>query len=144
MLRIVADANVVLKWIPAKNEEKVVEAREIYKMMMAEQLEVFAPTFLLLEVLNILANKRKTDPNVIRKVIKDLAKGKIKFVELEIRKVSEIEKLVHKYRLTSYDALYLYLAKEKNCKLLTVDRQLLKLHDSTIDIGRLLKLLKTN
>lgn len=144
MLRIVIDTNIVLKWIPAKNEKNVSEAREIYRMMMDGELEIFAPTFLLLEVLNILANKRRTDPNVITEIIKDLAHGKINFVELEIEKISKIEKLVGKYKLTSYDALYLFLSQERNCKLLTFDNQLLKLRDLTIDINRLLKLMKSN
>lgn len=144
MLKIVIDASVVLKWIPGKNEEKVEEAREIYKLMMVDKLEVWAPDFILLEVLNILANKRKADPKIIKKIIKDFTNGKINFVELGIEKIKAIEELVFKFKLTSYDALYLYLAKENNCKLLTVDRDLLKLHDLTIDIGHLLKSLKSN
>lgn len=144
MFRIVVDANVVLKWIPGKNEERVVEAREIYRMMADDRLEIIAPTFLLVEALNILTNKRRTDQTVVRKIIKDLIGTKMKFIDLSIQDIPKIENITHKYKLTSYDAIYLLVAREKNCKLLTVDRHLLKLHDLTIDIGRLLKLMKSN
>lgn len=144
MPRIVIDASVVLKWIPGKNEEKVDEAREIYKMMKDGHLEVYTPTFLLIEVLNILANKRKTDPKVIKNIINELVKGKINFFESTIEDIYKIEDYVLNNKLTSYDAYYLHLASKNKCKLLTFDKHLLKFHDLTIDIDRLLKLMKSN
>lgn len=144
MPRIVIDANIVLKWIPGKKEELVEEAREIYKMMLDDKLEIIAPTFLLVEVLNILINKRKTDKMVVGKIIEDLIDSKIKFINLAINNIQKIENITHKYKLTSYDAIYLHIAGEKNCKLLTVDRQLLTLHDLTINISQFLKLMKSN
>lgn len=138
MHRIIVDANIVLKWIPGKNEEKVVEAREIYKMMMKNKLEIYAPTILLVEVLNILVNKRKTDQMVVKKIIKELIETKINFIDLSISDIPKIENITYRYKLTSYDAIYLHIAKEKSCKLLTVDRQLLQLSDLTVGINQFL------
>ncbi|MBI3379970.1 type II toxin-antitoxin system VapC family toxin [Candidatus Gottesmanbacteria bacterium] len=144
MLRIIIDASVVLKWIPGEDEELVSEARQIYEMMMDDKLEVYAPTFLLIEVLNILTRKRKAKSSLVKKDIKLLSGGKIKLVDLNDYNFNGIVELIYKYKLTAYDGLYCYLAKVKNCKLLTADKQLLKLHDLTIDIGRFLKLMKSN
>lgn len=139
MLRIVIDASVVLKWIPGEDEESVSEARQVYEMMMNDKLEIYAPTFLLIEVLNILTRKRKAKNSLIKKDIEQLQNGKIRLVDLDTYKFAELVDIIHKYKITSYDAIYCYLAQKKNCKLLTFDRQLLKLRDLTIDIDKLLR-----
>ena len=138
MLRIIIDASVVLKWIPGEDEESVSESRQIYEMMMDDRLEIYSPTFLLIEVLNILTRKRKAKYSLVKKDIDRLRNGKIRLVDLGTYKFAGLIDIVYKYKITAYDALYCYLAQEKNCKLLTFDRQLLKLSDLTIDIDRLL------
>ena len=49
------DASVALKWIPGPKEEKVKEARKIYRKIADGEIEGWAPNFLALEMLNILA-----------------------------------------------------------------------------------------
>lgn len=137
-LRIVIDASVVLKWIPGHDEEAVLEAREVYKMMMGDKLEIFAPTFLLIEVLNILTLKRKAKYSLVKKNIELLSQGKIKFIGLDVSDLPQIEEIVHKYGLTAYDAIYLNLARAKTCKLLTADKKLLKIKNLTVGIEEIL------
>lgn len=139
MHKIVIDASIILKWVPGKNEERVEEARKIYTLMMDDKLEIWAPDFILLEVLNILANKRKTNKKIIKRIIEDFAHGKINFYNIDRTQIIQLEEIVYKYKLTAYDAQYLFLAQKEKCKLLTVDRQLLKLSDLTIDIDKLLE-----
>ena len=69
MRKVVVDASVVLKWIPGKREENKDEARELYRLMMQNKIVVYAPTFLLIEVLNILIMKRKAARQLVRKDI---------------------------------------------------------------------------
>lgn len=138
MPKIVIDASVVLKWIPGHDEESVLEAREVYKMMTGDKLEIFAPTFLLIEVLNILTLKRKATYALVKKSMELLSQGKIKFIDLVLSDLPQIEETVHKYGLTAYDAIYLNLAKEKGCRLLTVDQDLLKIRNLTVGINELI------
>lgn len=138
MLKIIIDASVVLKWIPCEDEELVSEARHIYKMMMDDKLEIYAPTFLLVEVLNILTRKRKAKYSLVKKNIELLRNGKISLVDLDTYNFAGLMDIVYKYKTTAYDALYCYLAQNKKCKLLTFDSQLLKFHDLTVDIKQLL------
>ena len=138
MLRIVIDSSVVLKWIPGEDEELVSEARQVYKLMTGDKLEIFAPTFLLIEVLNILIKKRKANYILVKKDIDRLSQGKIKFIELVVADLQQIEEIVYKYGLTAYDAIYLNLARIKGCKLLTTDKELLKVRKLTVSIEELL------
>ncbi len=132
------DASVVLKWIPGKNEKEVEKAVEIYKLMMKDRLEVYAPTFLLIEVLNILVKKRKLRRDIIIKSMQQLSSCKIKFIDLDLSDSQQIEEIVHEYGLTAYDGIYLNLARVKGCKLLTTDKDLLKVRNLTVAIEELL------
>jgi predicted nucleic acid-binding protein len=134
MKKIVLDASVVLKWIPGKNEENVEEARKIYSLIVKEKIEAYAPSFLLVEILNILINKRKADKKLTQKAIKELTCGNIRFIDLKASDIDGISAIVHQSKLTSYDAIYLYTAKNKNCKLLTYDKELLKIDALTLDV----------
>lgn len=138
MRKVVIDASVVLKWIPGEDEESVSEARQVYKMMTGDKLEVIAPTFLLIEVLNILTKRRKAKYSLVKKDIELLRNGKIRLVDLDTYNFTGITDIVYKYKITAYDTLYCYLAQEKNCKLLTFDKQLLKIRNLTIGIEELL------
>ena len=134
ILKIVIDASVVLKWIPGKNEEKVFQARMLNERMLGERIEVIAPSFLLFEVLNVLVRKRKTPHRVVQSIIDRLQQSNIRFYDAQMKVVSETEKIVFKYKVTAYDALYLALAKKKNCKLVTYDSELLKIKSLTISV----------
>lgn len=138
MLRIVIDASVVLKWIPGKNEEEVEKSLEIFKRMMKDKLEIYAPTFLLVEVLNILVKKRKLRRDIITKSMHQLIISKINFTNIDKDEIKNLEKIMAGKNVTSYDAQYLLLAQKERCKLLTFDKQLLKLHDLTIDVDWIL------
>lgn len=138
MSKIIIDASVVLKWIPGKEEEGVEKAREIYKLMMREKLEVWAPTFLLVEVLNILVKKRKADILLVGKVIRKLMEGKIKFIETTLKDIAELERIVFEQKVTAYDAIYLLLAEKNKVKLLTFDEQLLRIKHLTVGISKFL------
>lgn len=138
MRKIVIDASVVLKWIPGKNEIEVEKAVEIFKAMMKDKLEVYAPTFLLIEVLNILIRKRKLRRDIILESMQKLSSGKIKFIDLDISDLDQIEEMMCKFGLTAYDAIYLNLARIKGCKVLTTDKELLKISNLTVGIEELL------
>ncbi len=129
MLELVVDANVVLKWIPGKNEARVEEARSLYAAMLEDKYQIWSPKFLLVEVLNILINKRKADAEIVSMAMASLTKGRIKYWEMEVGQVKDLEKLMRKYSLTAYDAQYLLLARQLKCKLVSYDEELLKISD---------------
>lgn len=144
MPKIVIDASVVLKWIPGKNEEDVEKSVEIFKFMMKDKLEIYSPTFLLVEVLNILVKKRKLRRDIIIKSLDQLSMSKIKYADMDSSGIENLEQIMSDNNVSAYDAQYLLLAQKEKCRLLTFDKELLKLSNLTIDIGHLLKSFKTN
>ncbi len=89
--------------------------------------------FLLIEVINICLNKKHFSFQRTLTVVKQLLVIGIMFIEtdLGVENLGSLIELVNKHNISSYDALYLLLAKEKKCKLLTFDDQLLKIKDLT-------------
>ncbi|MBU1084835.1 MAG: type II toxin-antitoxin system VapC family toxin [Candidatus Beckwithbacteria bacterium] len=127
MNKMVIDASVVLKWFSKEGEELAKEAREIHKKIVNGKIEVWAPELLLTEVLNILARKKKLENKWLNKIMGRLNKMRINWVSMGADEILGLAKIVGKYKVTAYDGQYLWLAKEKKCKLLTLDKELLKI-----------------
>ena len=117
------DASVALKWIPGPKEEKVTEARKIYRKIADGEIEGWAPNFLALEMLNILIRKRKADPDLSVKGI-EVVIGKLKIKDLDVGKLGQWRELMEKHQVSGYDSLYLQLAGELGCKVISDDKKL--------------------
>ncbi|OIO15363.1 hypothetical protein COV53_03045 [Candidatus Gottesmanbacteria bacterium CG11_big_fil_rev_8_21_14_0_20_37_11] len=142
--KIIIDASVVLKWIPGEKETEVTQARKTYKLLKEKIIQVIAPSFLLLEVSNILFKKRKARVEIVSRAIQRLRACGIQYQDFRIDVVNEVIKLMSKYNITAYDAIYLSLAKTHKAKLLTFDKELLKIRDLTIGIEEMLKNILVN
>lgn len=135
MSKVVIDASVVLKWFTAKSEELVREAREVHKKIVQGEMEVFAPELLLTEVLNILARKKKLEKKWLIKIMERLSNMGINWISVGKKEVLGLVGVVEKHGVTAYDGQYLWLAKTKKCKLLTADKELLKIKGLTVGLG---------
>lgn len=121
--KIVVDASVALKWIPGPKEEKVKEARKYYQEIADEKIEGWAPSFLALEMLNILIRKRRADPDLAAKGVEAIL-HKLKIKDLNVEKLPQWKELMEKYGVSGYDSLYLQLADELGCKVISCDKKL--------------------
>lgn len=121
--KMVVDASVALKWIPGPKEEKVRGARRIYQKIADGKIEGWAPDFLALEMLNILIRKRKADSDLAVKGI-EVVMRKLKIKNLDVGKLGRWKELMEKYEVSGYDSIYLQLADELGCKVLSCDKKL--------------------
>lgn len=121
--KVVVDASVALKWIPGPKEEKIKEARKMYQRIADGEIEGWAPNFLALEMLNILIRKRKADPDLAVKGIETVM-GKLKIKDLDVGKLAQWKELMEKYEISGYDSIYLQLAGELGCKVVSCDKKL--------------------
>lgn len=126
--KVVVDASLALKWIPGPKEEKVEEAKRIYQKIAGGEIEGWAPSFLALEMLNILIRKRKADPDLVVKGI-EIIMAKLSTKDLNMGKLTQWRKLMEKYGVSSYDSLYLQLASELGCKVISCDKKLIHLKE---------------
>ena len=120
---MVVDASVALKWIPGPKEERVKEARKIYQKIADRKIEGWAPSFLALEMLNILIRKRKADPDLAVKGVEAVL-SKLKIRDLNVEKLPQWKELMERYEVSGYDSLYLQLADELGCKVVSCDKKL--------------------
>ena len=121
--KVVVDASVALKWIPGPREVKVEEAKKIYQKIARGEVEGWAPSFLALEMLNILIRKRRADPDLAVKGI-EMVMAKLSTKNLDVGKLVLWKKLMERYGVSGYDSLYLQLAGELGCKVISGDKKL--------------------
>ena len=131
--KVVVDASVALKWIPGPKEEKVEEARNIYQKIARGEVEGWAPSFLALEMLNILIRKRKADPDLAVRGI-EVVMGKLKVRDLDVRKLAQWKDLMKKHEVSGYDSLYLQLAGELGCKVISCDKKLIHIKELVVSL----------
>ena len=135
MRKVILDASVALKCFPVGGEESVTEARELWSVIQRREVRAFAPMFMLVEVVNILARKKKVKPGVLRQILGRLRDSEIVFVGFEKSDLTGLVGVVLKYGLTAYDAQYLLSAKHLGCKLVTCDEEMLKIKSLTVGVG---------
>lgn len=132
--KIIIDANIILKLFSAANETQAELTRQLMKFSASGVIQVIAPIFLLIETINILSRKKKAGKKDIRIFIQNLPALGIFFVELKEEDAIKIADLCVDYQISAYDAQYLFLALKENCRLLTVDKELLKIKDVSIGL----------
>ncbi len=136
MPKFTIDVNVVLAWMELQSPELCRPAGRFFQKMRRGEEILFAPEFLLVELTNVLKWRYKRDERESGELIKRTRDSGIRFVAIGSGKVEEINKLVHKYGLTSYDALYLFVAQKMECKLVTTDPKLLEVKEWCEGLGK--------
>lgn len=132
MNNYVIDASVVFKWFVLENEENFEQSREVFQKLKAGELVLFAPNFLLVEIANILYWKQKFLNEDVELVLKKLINSGINFADCPANNIPDVFKIMSDYKLTAYDSIYLWLAKDRGLKLISVDQKLLAVKDYVI------------
>lgn len=127
----IIDASVVLEWI-SKADDFSNSVTKLRNDLVENKKELYAPEFILMEILNALYWKKIYSIKDIEGFINFVIKSGIKLVGFSSSEVNSLGGLMFKYKVTSYDALYLHLAITNKCKLLTFDKQLLQVREYTL------------
>jgi predicted nucleic acid-binding protein len=131
---VILDTSVVVKWFLTKEEKHVEEAHILLRTIEKKQIEAWAPAFLLVELANILLRKKALPSKMVDQVIQKMKSVGIQFIPFNSTASRSLIALCDTYQLTTYDGLYLLLATEKKCPLITLDDQLLKAKDVAISL----------
>lgn len=126
MDKYIIDASVVLKWFPFGEEKDVSVSRMWLKKLIDSQSKIYAPTFLLIEVANILYKKKHLAGQSVTEVVEKIKSLPIVFLDISKTEMSKIIGVMTKFEISAYDAIYVYLAVKMNCKVLTVDKPIAK------------------
>lgn len=123
--RLVIDASVCLKWY-LRDELLNDEASEVLRRYARGNLELVAPSFLVLEFINglsVAARKGRIAFDLVGIALDELLDIRIDFREVTDLS-SEIVRLCRRLGRSAYDAAYLALAEREGIPLLTGDKRL--------------------
>lgn len=136
----VIDASVVFKWFARENEKYFEESRNLLYRLKNGEIALFAPNFLLTEMTNVFYWKKRFNKKEIEIFLGKIIDSGINFADCPARNAREIFALMTEYKITAYDGLYLWLAKDRNLKLISADEKLLEIKELVIPPPPLLQI----
>lgn len=134
MRTVVLDASVILKWILLDNEELVDEARSLHDQILGRRIRAIVPESVLIEVANVMFWKKGFKKTDIEQLVSHLKSGIMVIVPYSSFEISELVDTMKQHGLSIYDAYYVLLAKKNECKVVTLDKMILKIDDLAISL----------
>lgn len=120
--RLVIDSSVAFKWFHQEDEGHVAEAAALVWRQHSGDVQLTAPPAVLLELANGLRYSRLDQPSVLA-IIDAFGSLGIELVESTPTRVVRATELSYRFGMAVYDALFLQLAEELDCPLVTADRR---------------------
>lgn len=124
MNEVVIDASVALHWFT--NEDDSPAARVLLDDCISDELRLVVPDLLFIEVANAISSQEGASPKLLEKVVTGLWGLKLEVAPLSDALLKEACWLAHSTKITLYDAIYVALARERGCELITADQQIMK------------------
>ncbi len=123
MKSIVVDASSIVRVFETGKEHE--SARRLLKKIQDGSIDAHAPTFLLVEVINILLKKKKFSKVDATEFVHMLEQSGIIFTDFASDRIYDLLECSYTYKITPYDAQYVLLSSDLSCVLLTQDKELL-------------------
>ena len=132
-MKLVLDASVIAKWyIEEENTEKAIEIRDKF---VAGKFAILEPTLLIYELGNVFWKHPAKSPEDVESDFKALFDIGLEFFDVSnpgfLQFVFENGR---KFGITFYDAVYVTLAMDEDCKLITADGRLQRKVDGHMDV----------
>ncbi len=122
--KIVVDSSVLIKWVKARDEDLVKEARRLLGEIERHPLEVHVPALLLYEVGNVLLMKTDLAPEDLGAALDQLDALPLIVAPPAPPLLRRAGRLGRQLGLTFYDAAFVALAVELDCLFVTADKRL--------------------
>jgi predicted nucleic acid-binding protein len=130
----VVDSSVAYKWLQPLGEDHVVEAIDLLRQHLAGAVILVAPSVFSIEVANALRWKRRLSSSEVVELISDLETFDVRLFDVTYQRLTMAIDLAYRHNLAIYDALFLQLAEELDCPLITADRRAFAGIDSPVEI----------
>jgi predicted nucleic acid-binding protein len=122
VIEAVLDASVVLKWFRATGERNLDAARAVRTRFEAGQVLAFAPPLLFLEILNVAGCRWRLSATRLESLASTLPELGFQLIEPDLLLVA---RWINE-GLTAYDAAYVAVAEQTGARLITDDREILR------------------
>ncbi|MEN8253692.1 MAG: type II toxin-antitoxin system VapC family toxin [Patescibacteria group bacterium] len=123
MKSIVIDASVALTWLLKEKDEYSVQ---LYRLFKNEDYHAISPPFLVVEIINILIRKKKVEEELASELLNRLYSVVSFSDSFSAISQKDLLTIVHDYKFSAYDSLYILLAEQEDAALITLDKELLK------------------
>jgi predicted nucleic acid-binding protein len=137
MIECVCDASVVVRWFLGNEQDPLVRgARVLFSELKAGALQVHAPELMIIEVANALWKQVRLvglAPDDAQRLIADLLA-----VDMTLHRHTQSApgalELAIMHGISAYDATYVFLARNRDLALWTLDRKLARAVGNAIDV----------
>ena len=123
MNAFVLDTSVVIKWFTYANEADIFQAKKLLLDIQGGKIIVLAPVLLLTELANVFLLSKKLITLKIKTAIEIVDNSQISIAAVNKEIIVSAVTLANKHGITVYDAIFLALAKQWNCRLISADQK---------------------
>jgi predicted nucleic acid-binding protein len=122
MNELVIDTSVVCKWFLEEGETSVEMAGELLHQHLVGTTLLIAPASLPLELANVLRYSDMND-STMQQTLEDFHFAHLELFELTQNRLEAASLLARRHKISVYDAVFLALAQERECPLVSADRK---------------------
>jgi predicted nucleic acid-binding protein len=130
----VIDSSVVSKWLHAFGEDHVEAAVDLLRAHISGDVMLVAPSHMPAEISNSLRWKKDLGVDVVDELISDLEAIEVGLFQTTYGRIQKATALAYRHATSVYDALFLALAEELDCPLVTADRRAFEGIDTSVEI----------
>lgn len=123
MKAFVVDTSVAIKWFTYTNETDIFQAKKFLFDVQGGKIIVLAPAIFLAELANVFLLSKKLTALQTKTAIEIIGNSRIAIAAINKEIIISAVILAEKHEITVYDAIFLSLAKQWNCPLISADQK---------------------
>ncbi|MDP2720826.1 MAG: type II toxin-antitoxin system VapC family toxin [bacterium] len=115
----ILDTSIVVKWYSSDREADLDKAHDIFDELLQGFIDVIVPDLLIYELSNSLLKSKKLSDIEINEIIERFYSYLLSIKEVNSTRIKFANELAYQHEITTYDAIYLSLAKEFSAPLVS-------------------------